>query len=62
MFSSQRENQLPQNDPRSLEPVRVTVTRPFCVKGQRLEVGQIVELARYDAMGLQAIGKAELTR
>ena len=35
----------PQNDPRLLAPTKVKVLRPFCVEGQRREVGDVVELA-----------------
>jgi hypothetical protein len=61
VFSHHRDN-LPQNDPRLLEQVRVTVTRPFSVKGQRVEIGERVELSQADAQGLEAMGRCRIER
>lgn len=53
-----RTQELPKNDPRLLEPVRLQVLTPFCVGGKRQEVGTIVSLPRHDAAGLIALGRA----
>ena len=50
----------PKNAPELLQPVRVTVLRPFCVQGQPLEIGTMVELPRYVAADLVALRKAEM--
>lgn len=50
----------PKNDPELLRPVRVTVLRPFCVKGQPLEIGTAVALPRYVALDLIALKKAQM--
>lgn len=50
-----------EQDPRLFEPVTVRCTRPFCVGGKRIEVGQAVEVQRHLAEGLVLMKKAELT-
>ena len=50
----------PKNDPELLRPVRVTVIRPFCVRGQRLEPGTTVELPRYVADDMIWLKKAQM--
>jgi len=52
----------PRNDPALFEKITVKVLRPFCVAGQRLEPGAFVELARFDAESLRALGKVEFTK
>jgi len=54
-----RNGTLPKNDPRLAEPVRVKVLRPFRLGGQPVAVGDTVEVERFLADDLCAIGKAE---
>lgn len=50
----------PRVDPRLLEPVRCRVLRAFCVGGARVEPGEIVELTRFDAQSMRALGRVEI--
>lgn len=50
----------PTPDPRQAQPVRGRVLKPFCIKGQRVEVGEEVTLRRFEALDMQALGKLEL--
>lgn len=50
----------PKNDPALLTPVRVRVVRPFCILGERKDVGEIVTLQRHDALSMAAIGRCEI--
>lgn len=52
--------QLPKNDPRLFEPVKVQVLTPFLVAGVRQEAGTIITLPRHEAAGLIALGRAVL--
>ena len=53
----------PRNDPKLLAKVKVKVLRPFGLAGGRVaKVGEIVELPRYDAESLAAIGKVEIVK
>ena len=51
---------MPKNAPELLRPTRCRVLKAFSVAGRRIEVGEVVELARHDAESLAAIGEAEL--
>lgn len=51
---------IPTNPPHLLVPTRVRVLRPFMVKGQRVEVGAVVELQFHVARDLASIGKCEV--
>jgi hypothetical protein len=51
---------LPQNDPELFKLVPVRVLVPFCIRGERQEVGAVVRIERHLAEGLQSLGKAEL--
>lgn len=53
---------LPENPEYLTRMVRVKVLMPFCVKGQRVEPGATVELARYDALSLAASGKVDILK
>lgn len=53
---------LPDNPDYLTRIVRAKVLVPFFVKGQRVERDKIVELARYDALSLAAIGKCEILK
>ena len=50
----------PKNDPELLRPVRVMVLKPFCVQGQPLEPGTMVELPRYVAADMITLKKAQM--
>ena len=50
----------PVQDPRLFTPTKVRVIRPFCVNGQRIEIGAQCEVPYHTALGLQAIGKCEI--
>ena len=50
----------PKNDPELLRPVRVTVLKAFCVRGQPVELGSIVELPRFVAADMIALKKAQM--
>ena len=47
-------------DQRLFTPTKCKVLRPFCVKGQRQEIGTEVLLAKFDAESLKALGKVEI--
>ncbi|MGH7130286.1 MAG: hypothetical protein ACREIV_17075, partial [Planctomycetaceae bacterium] len=49
---------LPRTDPALLEPVRVSVLRPFFLDGSSVTVGTTVRVPRYLARDLVAVGKA----
>lgn len=51
---------LPKQDPALFELVSVTVLIPFCVGGERQEVGTVAKVARHVAVGLQSLGKAAI--
>lgn len=48
------------NPPELMAPVRCRVLRPFCVAGQRVEIGAYVDLPKYDADSLRATGRVEI--
>lgn len=50
---------LPKQDPALFETVSVKVLAPFCVHGERQEVGAVVKVARHDAGELVSRKKAE---
>ncbi len=56
---SNRKVAAPKNDPALFRPVRVRVVRPFCVGGQRQEIGSTVTLPKHDADSMVAIKRAE---
>ena len=55
------DSQLPKNDPALFEKVSVKVLVPFWVGGERQEVCTVVKVERHLAVGLQSLGKAELS-
>lgn len=48
------------NDQRLFAPTRCRVLKTFCVKGQPVELGTTVTLAKHDAESLQALGKVTI--
>lgn len=48
-----------EQNPKLFERVKVRCTRPFCVAGKRIEIGQEVEIQRATATDLVALKKAE---
>ena len=48
------------NPPALLAPVRIRVLKSFYACGRRLEVNEIVELQRHDALSMRALGKVKL--
>ena len=52
----------PRNDPSLSLPVQVRVKRPFCVKGKRIEEGEVVTVEAHVARDVVALGKAEYCR
>jgi len=50
----------PRNDPKLFERIKVRIIKSFFVAGKVVEVGQRIELARHDALSMQAIGRVEI--
>lgn len=50
----------PKDRPELMALVRCEVLRAFCVNGRRVEPGAVVELPRYEAKSMQAIGRVRL--
>jgi len=55
----ERDLQVAFNDPKHFEIVRVRVLRPFCIRGERIEPGKVIELERHVADSLAATGRVE---
>jgi len=53
-------HEMPRNNPRLFELVQVRVLRAFCIRGERIEPGKLVELERHLAESLASIGKVQL--
>lgn len=49
-----------KNDPALFEPVTVTVLRQFRAGGRTVQPGEVITLARHDALSLRAIGRVSL--
>jgi hypothetical protein len=50
----------PKNDPKLLAPVKVRVRWPFSVAGRRVEPDQVLELPRFDAESMRALGRVQI--
>jgi hypothetical protein len=50
----------PGNPPELLKPTRCKVLRPFSVAGRRVEPDQVLELPRFDAESMRALGRVQI--
>lgn len=53
---------LPKNDPELFTPTRCRVLKAFCIGGKPVTVGEVIVLAKCDALSLQAISKIEIIK